>query len=105
MAELTLSLCFGIFLQILFYYLVLLAALPLLRRHFSAGACAMLWLLPNYLYITQQTTAQLSRPLFILRAPEAWVWGVFWVWALGFWVLLGGSILSHLIFRRQIRCV
>ena len=102
MAELTLSLCFGIFLQILFYYLALLAALPLLRRHFSAGACAMLWLLPNYLYITQQTTAQLPRPLFILRAPEAWVWGVFRVWLLGFWVLLGGSILSHLIFRRQI---
>ena len=41
-AQWTLSFCFGIFLHISVYYVILLALLPFLRRHFSARACAML---------------------------------------------------------------
>lgn len=47
----TLSMCFSIFLHISLYYTILTPLLPLIRRYISARACAMLWLLPNYLYI------------------------------------------------------
>ena len=33
------------------YFALLLPLLPLLRRRYSARACAMLWLLPNMLYV------------------------------------------------------
>ena len=51
-AQMALGDWFGMFLHICLYYLLLLPLLPLLRRRISARACAMLWLLPNYLYIT-----------------------------------------------------
>ena len=42
--QMTLSMCFGIFLHISLYYAVLMLALPFFRRHISARACAMLWI-------------------------------------------------------------
>ena len=38
-----LSMFFSLFLHISAYYLVLLALMPFLRRHFSAAACAVIW--------------------------------------------------------------
>ena len=101
-ARMLLSFCFGVFLQILVYDLLLMGALPLLRRRFSAGACAMLWLLPNYLYITQQAYMAPPRPLVVLRPPEGWIWTLFRIWLLGFFLVFGAKLLSHLAFRRQI---
>ena len=60
-ARMTLSACFGIFLHISLYYLVLLLILPFLRKRISARACAMLWLIPNYLYIIHQSYMELPR--------------------------------------------
>ncbi len=45
-----LGLLLRVFLLIGVYYVLLLAVLPLLRRHISARVCAVLWLLPGYLY-------------------------------------------------------
>ena len=39
-----LSMCFPIFFSICVYYVILLPALPLLRRRISARTCAVLWL-------------------------------------------------------------
>ena len=47
-AQLSLSMCFGIFLHISVYYVVLILILPFLRKYFSATACATLWIVPNY---------------------------------------------------------
>lgn len=60
--------CFGIFLQICLYYAVLLPVLPLLRRRISAVACAMLWLVPTYLYIAFYSFMEPVRPRLVLHA-------------------------------------
>lgn len=99
-AELALSLCFPLFLHICLYYALLLPALPWLRRHFSARACAMLWLLPNYLYLWGRSP--LPRPLLVLRCNERLLWALFVLWAVGFVLVLGYYILSHLLFRRRL---
>lgn len=101
-AQMTLSVCFGIFLHISVYYVLLMAALPLLRRHFSARACATLWMIPNYLYITEQSYMELPGPLLVIRAPGRWVWILFGIWAAGFAGVLGWKMIAHLAFRRHI---
>ena len=65
----TVSFCFGIFLHISLYFLLLMLALPLLRKRISALACALLWMIPNYLYFI--SNMELSSPLFVFRARLA----------------------------------
>ena len=101
-AQALISVCFGIFLHISIYYILLLLFLPFFRERISARACAMLWMIPNYLYLTEMGGMEVPEPALVLRAPERLVWGVFAVWLLGFAGVLGWSILSHLRFRRQI---
>ena len=48
-AKLTLDMCYGIFLHISIYYIVLILLLPFFRKHISARACAMLWVIPEKL--------------------------------------------------------
>lgn len=100
--QLMLSICFSIFLHIAVYYAVLCLLLPLLRRRLSARACAVLWLLPNYLYITQQSFMALPEPRWVLHLPSGVVRAAAAVWALGFAVVLLRSVVSHFRFRRRI---
>ena len=101
-AQMTLSMCFGIFLHISIYYVILMGALPFLRKHISARACAMLWMIPNYLYLTQQSYMTLPKPLLVIRAPEKLVWIIFGVWLAGFGAVLLWKMISHLLFRAHI---
>ena len=100
--EITLSFCFGVFLHICLYYLLLMPALPFLRRYISARACAVLWMLPNYLYLTQMNYMRLLRPRWVIEVPLILVQVLPAVWLTGFLGVLGWKILSHLIFRRRI---
>ena len=101
-AEMTLSLCFGIFLHISLYYLLLVPLLPLLRKHITARACALLWMIPNYLYFTLQAGMQVSEPLWVIRAPGKVVWILFYIWLAGFTLVMGYHVVSHLAFRSQL---
>lgn len=101
-AEMMLSMCFGIFLHISLYYALLMPLLPFLRKHISARACAMLWMLPNYLYLTYQEAMQVEVPLFVIRAPKGLVWFLFFVWFAGFFLVLARKIIAHLRFRSLI---
>ena len=101
-ARMAFSLFVTIFLQITVYYLVLISLLPLLRRHFSARACAMLWMLPNYLYLTLNSPMARSRPGVVLSLPGALVRGLFVVWLIGALVFLLWKIASHLHFRANL---
>ena len=101
-ARMALSMCFGIFLHISLYYAVLMLLLPLLRRTISARACAMLWLIPNYLYITQQSNMKVPEPLFVIRAPGKWVWTLFGIWFTGLVSVLLWKTVSHIWFRKQV---
>ena len=52
------------------YFALLLLLLPLLRRFFSAKACASLWLLPNLLYLLFNLD-RMFAPRIILPLPFA----------------------------------
>ena len=56
-----LGLLLRVFLLIGVYYVLLLAVMPLLRRHISARVCAVLWLLPGYLYFLAQVSSARTR--------------------------------------------
>ena len=101
-ARMTLSTCFAIFLHISGYYLVLLLILPLLRKVMSARACAMLWLVPNYLYVIHQSYMKLPSPLIVIKATGNITWILFEIWLIGFAVVLLWKIVEHLVFRHHV---
>lgn len=101
-AQMTLSICFSIFLHISLYYVILTLLLSFLRKYISARACAMLWLIPNYLYITAQDHAELPEPLVVIRTSGNWVWILFGIWLAGFVSVLLWKTISHLRFRKRV---
>ena len=98
----TLSACFTIFLHISLYYLVLLLILPFLRKVISARACAMLWLVPNYLYVIHQSYMELPSPLIVITAKGNLTWILFAIWLAGFAAVLVWKIIEHLVFRHHV---
>ena len=100
--KMVLTMCFDIFLQISLYYMILIPLLPLLRKWISARACAMLWLIPNYLYMTQQSYMQISRPLLTLHVSSKLIAVLSSIWMIGFLSVLLWNIISHLLFRKKI---
>ena len=101
-AEFALALCFQSFLHIAAYYALLLPLTPLLRRFISARGCAMLWLLPNFLYPCLNSTFLPDAPAFVLRARGNWVWLVLGLWLAGAIAVFAWNTLSQLRFRRQL---
>ena len=101
-ASMMLSMSFVIFLHTSIFYAILLLLLPLLRKRISARACAMLWMIPNYLYFTQQKAMELQKPLWVVRAPGSIVWGLFTIWVTGFIFVFGWKMIAHLSFREKI---
>lgn len=96
------SMSFGIFLHISIFYGFLFLLIPILRKRISSRACAMLWVLPNYLYITHQRVMYVSYPAIVLHVPGKLLWIILGVWFSGFLFVIGKSVLEHLIFRKSI---
>ena len=96
-----LTLSFPIFLSICVYDACLLPALPLLRRRISAQTCALLWLLPNYLYIVSFPLMELSEPRWVVVLPAP-MEAVGAVWLAGACAVLGWKVIGHLRFRRAL---
>lgn len=92
----------GIFLHISVYYVVLLAILPHLRKRVSARVCALLWILPNYLYIMITIPLLLPAPCLIIPLPDVSIQLLGGIWLTGFAVVLGWKIVSHLRFRKYV---
>ena len=101
-AETLLGLFFSVFLQICLYDMVLLAVLPLLRRFISARTVAVLWLLPNYLYITAQSFLRRTEPKLVWYVDGAGLQIAVWIWAAGFALVFLSGIVQHLVFRRKL---
>ena len=100
--ELMFSYCFGIFLHISAYYILLVPLIPILRKWISARTCALLWLLPNYLYLIDRDGFRPSAPRWVIHAPSSAAKIGFWVWFVGFAGILIWKIAEHLVFRRRI---
>lgn len=96
----SLSYVYYFILMISVFYVILLLLLPLLRRYFSARACATLWLLPVFSFICPTINLRLPR---LLINPNAATYCLLVIWATGFVSLFTGCILSHLRLRRTIR--
>lgn len=88
-----------IFLLISVYFVLLTLALPLLRRYFRAEACALLWIIPNYLYLTIHIRGW-DWPRWVILLPTQWLAVLGTVWLAGMIGVLGWKIFSHLWFRR-----
>lgn len=97
-----LSMCFSVFLHICLYYALLIPLISFLRQRISSRACAVLWLIPTYLYITQYGWAALPAPLFIITTPGKLVWVLLGIWFAGFIGVLIWNIGVHLHLRKQI---
>lgn len=97
-----LGMCFGIFLHISLYYLVLMMTLPFFRKRISARACATLWLLPNFLYLLWFSRYSVAKPLVTIHVSKRLVTILFAVWLLGFAAVFSWNIIRHLLFRREI---
>lgn len=97
-----LSICFSLFLHISIYYSLLLPILPILRKRISSRACAILWLIPNYLYLMELQSMALDSPLFVITAPGKIVWTLLGIWFAGFCGIFLWKIASHLFFRKQV---
>lgn len=99
--KVTLSMCFSIFLHMSIYYIILILILPYIRKHISARSCALLWIVPNYLYFTQNSFMNTSRPLIVFHASSTLVKAAVIVWIAGFAACFMYSILHHLAFRKS----
>ena len=91
-----------VFLVIGVYYVLLLAVMPVLRRHFSARVCAMLWLLPDFLFLLNNTNQLAAEHPLVIHLPGKLVYVLFAIWAAGAAGVLGWKVLSHLRFRRRV---
>ena len=100
--EQVLALSFGIFLHVSLYYLILLLILPMLRKRISARACAMLWLIPTYLYLGMYKSIVPSQPLWVIFVPEYLFSWLIYLWFAGFLLVLLQATVSHLLFRKRI---
>lgn len=101
-AETLIPICFSIFLHISIYYLVLIPLMPLLRKRISSRACAMLWLIPNYLYLTVQNAIGLPKPLVVVHLSGKLFWILLVIWLGGALFVLIRAVWQHLVFRRTI---
>ena len=100
--QMLLTMCVDIFPHICLYYALLLLAAPFLRNHISARACGILWLLPNYLYLTQIYNMKLPRPLATLHVPGRLAAILAGIWLLGFLAVLVWNVAKHLCFRKEL---
>lgn len=96
------SLCFTVFFHTSVYFVLLLLLLPLLRRWISARACAVLWVLPTYLYYMELSLMELPEPRWVIYAPWDMAGPVVTIWGLGFAAVMLWKLGTHAVFRRRI---
>lgn len=98
-----LGLMLEVFLLLSAYYVILLCCLPLLRRVFSARACATLWILPAFLYwLPHMWRNYPIQPRLVLKLSPQLAMILAAVWLVGFVAVLVWKIAAHLLFRREV---
>ncbi len=91
------------FLLVGIYYIFLLPFLPMLRKKLNPRTVALLWIVPNYLYVTFIYDLFVPEaPVVIFSIPDNILAGILAVWFAGFAVIMGWNIFRHLVFRKYI---
>lgn len=96
------AVCVDYTLLLTVYDTVLYLLLPLLRKHFHARTCALLWLLPNFLYVTEYSWMKRRLPKLIVPLPERLLYILLAMWFLGALGVFLWKIIQHFRFRKQI---
>jgi len=98
-----LSLSLDVMFVISIYFLLLIFLLPVLRRYFSARACATMWILPVFMFWQAHILMEnMTTPLFVIYIPSHILEVLFLAWGIGFVVVFAGKLISHLIFRHMV---
>lgn len=98
-----LGLSMDIMLILSIYFAILILILPFLRKYFSARACATMWLLPIFIFWqAQMIFAEAPMPLYVLYIPENVLKTFIYIWVIGFVIIFGRSIISHILFRHKV---
>lgn len=100
--SLLLGLFYSVFFSIMLYYLLLTPLMPWLRRHISAWACAVLWLLPNMLYLVQINRVVQGKPLFVIEVSGGLAFALLGLWVGGYCLVMLWKCAEHLAIRRRI---
>ena len=100
--ESILPMCFSIFAHISFYYIFLLLLKKPLQKYLCARSCAMLWILPNYLYVIFNRTTPLATPKFVLYISKTALWVLSAIWFAGFIAVITHAYIQHFQFRKEI---
>lgn len=97
-----LTMSFDTFLMISLYYGIMSLMVKALRNVLRAKACALLWLVPNYLYFLQRGNMGMEQdhPLLILQLPGKWAPYALLIWFLGLLIILSRRTMGHLAYRR-----
>ena len=90
----------GLLLPAFVFYALLLPLLPVLRRWLTPQSCALLWLLPEWLYLALNGLSP-KTPLLVL-ALDLNFRPLIAIWIAGSLAVLTFRIVQHLRFRRQL---
>lgn len=87
------------------YFSGLLLLLPFLRRRYTARTCAVLWLVPVFLFYQPHMVYLLmpGPPPAVLYVPGTVLRVLIALWGAGFLVLFGMKIVSHMWFSWSLR--
>ena len=85
------------------YFLLLAFLLPVLRRYFSARACATMWVLPVFMFWQVHVLWDIAPvPAFVIYIPSHVMDVLFLLWGIGFVAVFSGKFLAHFLFRWRI---
>lgn len=91
-----------IFIQIAVFYFALMMLLPLLRKFISPKIIGIIWLLPNYMYLTTQSFMTRNEPKWVIRTEGISFSLVAWIWFVVAALVFAWYLIRHCIFRFQL---
>ena len=84
------------------YYTLLWILTPVLRKRYRPEFTAVLWLIPNVLFVLRGMKSPVLMPLIMISISKKMIMVTMIVWMLGFFVALGTRIIKHLNFRKDV---
>ena len=100
-ADLLIQICTNIFISIIFYYMVFLILLPMIRKKLTVTSIVSLWAMPNLLYLTFHFCKYIE-PAIIIETRGKLMYILYGIWLIGFLCVMGWAIIDHLRYRSVI---